>query len=96
MKASTMKLGGAAAVVLAVGAIWASSGGGGKTSVAGAGELVYPDLLDAITGDRVASLKVETATESFTIDRMDYGIDYMPEGLGQQVEVMFAFEALRQ
>ena len=31
-----------------------------------------------------------------TIDRMDYGIDYMPDGLGKQVEVMFAFEALRQ
>ena len=33
---------------------------------------------------------------TFTIDRMDYGIDYMPDGLGKEVTVMFAFEGTKK
>ncbi len=32
----------------------------------------------------------------FTIDRMDYGIDFMPDGLGHEVRMIIAIEAIRQ
>ncbi|HOU54061.1 MAG TPA: YceI family protein [Myxococcota bacterium] len=32
----------------------------------------------------------------FTVNRMDFGISYMPEGLGREVEVILDIEAIRQ
>lgn len=35
-------------------------------------------------------------TADFTIDRMDYGIAYMPDGLGKQVDLMLSAEFIKQ
>ncbi len=32
----------------------------------------------------------------FTVERMDFGIDYMPDGLGKQVEVFIAIEGVKK
>lgn len=32
----------------------------------------------------------------FTVNRMDYGVDYMPDGLGKEVTVMVAFEGVQR
>ena len=32
----------------------------------------------------------------FTVDRMAHGVDYMPDGLGQEVQVWIAVEAIRE
>lgn len=32
----------------------------------------------------------------FTINRMEYGVDYMPDGLSKEIKVMFAAEGIRK
>lgn len=33
---------------------------------------------------------------SFTVNRMDFGVDYMPDGLSKQIEVMIAVEGIKK
>jgi polyisoprenoid-binding protein YceI len=32
----------------------------------------------------------------FTVNRFDYGINYMPDGLGKNVTLMLSFEGIKQ
>ena len=33
---------------------------------------------------------------TFTVNRMDYGINYMPDGLGKDVTVMLSLEGIKK
>ena len=35
-------------------------------------------------------------TSEFTIDRLAYGVSYMPEGLGKEVTIMLSFEGIKK